>query len=224
MPWDARSNSATFSAPTNLTGIYATDAEDTVVKMSLDGANMPVSELASFLPALGVVLRNGSSLEGGTASIKLVMQAALAKLVTAGIVSLDNMRLAHFDMGKKLEIIQKRAGIKGGPDTDIQTLAATLRVAPEGATADNLQLIVPSIGNIEGSGTVSPDKILDFKMHVTVSGTSIPFTVAGPATDPIFRPDIMSLAREELNKYTGGDAAGKGTDLIRGLFGKKDKK
>ena len=221
------------SAPANLTGTYATDGDDTVVKMNLDGPNMPVPELASLLPALGVVLPNGSSLEGGTASVKLAMQGALAKLVTTGTVSLDNTRLAHFDMGKKLETIQMLAGMKGGPDTDIQTLGATVRVAPEGTTADNLRLIVPSIGNLEGSGTVSPDKILDFKMRATVhtagllaavGNTPIPFTVAGPATDPVFRPDMKSIAREELKKYTGGDSVGKATDLIKGLFGNKDKK
>ena len=214
----------------NLTGTYTTEGDDTVLKMNLNGPKMPVPELASFLPALGVVLPNGSVLEGGTASVKLSMEGALAKLVTSGTVSLDNTKLAHFDLGRKLQVVQKLAGINAGPDTEIQTLGATVRVAPEGTTADNLRMIVPAIGNLEGGGTVSPEKTLDFKMRAMVhtggllaaaGNTPIPFTVGGTASDPVFRPDMKAVAREELNRFTGGNSVGKASDLIKGLFGKK---
>jgi hypothetical protein len=131
-----------------------------------------------------------------------------------------------------MEQIEKLAGIKGGPDTEIQTLGATLRIAPEGITADSLQLIVPAIGSLEGSGTSNPAHILDFRMRATVhtsgllaaaGGTPIPFTVQGPASDPVFRPDMKAVAREELNKFTGGAGVGKAKDLIKGLFGDKKK-
>ena len=52
-----------------------------------------------------------------------------------------------------------------------------------------------------------------------VGGTPIPFTVQGPATDPVFRPDMKSLAREELKKFSGGDAVGKAGSLLKGLLG-----
>jgi hypothetical protein len=89
---------------------------------------------------------------------------------------------------------------------------------------------VPSIGSLVGSGTSSPAHILDFKMRATVhtsgllapvGGTPIPFTVEGPATDPVFRPDMKSLAKEELKKFTGGEGVGKATDLLKGLLGGK---
>ena len=64
--------------------------------------------------------------------------------------------------------IEKFAGMKGGPDTEIQTLGARVRLAPDGVTADDLQLIVPAIGTLEGSGTSSPTHVLDFKMRATV--------------------------------------------------------
>jgi hypothetical protein len=114
----------------------------------------------------------------------------------------------------------------------IQTLSATVRIGPEGIAAEGLQLIVPAIGNLEGSGTSSPSHILDFKMRASVrtsgllavaGGTPIPFTVEGPATDPVFRPDMKSLAREELKKFTGGDAVGKASGILKGLFGGKKK-
>jgi hypothetical protein len=196
--------------------------------MNLDGPKMPVPELAAMLPAMGVVLPNGSSLEGGTASIKLALQGPLERLVTTGTLSLDNTRLAHFDIGKKMAAIEKFAGMKGGPDTEIQTLGARVRVAPEGVTADDLQLIVPAIGSLEGSGTSSPTHILDFKMRATVhtsgllapvGGTPIPFTVQGPATDPVFRPDMKSLAKEEIKRVVTPDNVGKAAGFVRGLLG-----
>jgi AsmA protein len=215
------------AAAAYLTGTYADAGETTVLKMNLDGPKMPVPELAGMLPAMGIVLPNGSSLQGGTASIKVALEGPLERLVTTGTLSLDNTKLAGFDIGKKMAAIEKFAGIKGGPDTEIQTLGARVRVAPEGVTADDLQLIVPAIGSLEGSGTSTPTHILDFKMRATVhtsgllapvGGTPIPFTVQGPATDPVFRPDMKSLAREELKNVTG-DSVGKAAGFVRGLLG-----
>jgi AsmA protein len=216
------------AAAAHLTGTYADEGETTVLKMNLDGPKMPVPELAAMLPAMGVVLPNGSSLEGGTASVKLALQGPLERLVTIGTLSLDNTRLAHFDIGRKMAAIEKFAGMKGGPDTEIQTLGARLRLSPDGVTADELQLIVPAIGTLEGSGTSSPAHILDFKMRATahasgllapVGGTPIPFTVQGPAADPVFRPDMKSLAREELKKVVTPDNVGKAAGFVRGLLG-----
>jgi AsmA protein len=153
--------------------------------------------------------------------VKLDMEGALERLVTSGAVSLDNTKLAGFDMGTKLKVIEALAGIHGGPDTEIQTLGATVRVAPEGTTAESVQLIVPSIGNLDGNGTVSPTKALDFKMRATVHNMAIPFSVTGQATDPVFRPDMKSLAKEEVKKLTGGSAEKAATGLLKGLLGGK---
>uniref|UniRef100_Q01SE2 Uncharacterized protein n=1 Tax=Solibacter usitatus (strain Ellin6076) TaxID=234267 RepID=Q01SE2_SOLUE len=211
------------SAVANLSGTYADQGASTVIHMVLNGPKMAVTELEALLPALGVVLPNGSSLQGGTASVRLDMDGALESLVTKGVVSLDGTKLANFDMGTKLKVIEALAGIHGGPDTEIQTLGASVRVAPEGTTAENIQLIVPSIGNLDGNGTVSPTKALDFKMRATVRSMAVPFSVTGQATDPIFRPDMKSLAKEEVKNLTGGDPVKAATGLLKGLLGgKKD--
>ena len=209
------------SAVANLTGTFADQGASTVIHMNLNGPKMAVPELEALLPALGVVLPNGSSLEGGTASVKLDMEGALESLVTKGTVSLDNTKLANFDMGTKLKVIEALAGIHGSPDTEIQTLGASVRVAPEGTTAENIQLIVPSIGNVDGNGTVSPTKALDFKMRATVRSMAVPFSVTGQATDPVFRPDMKSLAKQEVGKLTGGDPVKAATGLLKGLLGGK---
>jgi AsmA protein len=201
-------------AVAHLTGTYADEGETTTVHMTLDGQKMPVAELEAFLPALAVSLPRGSTLQGGTASIKLTMEGALARLVTAGTVSLDNTKLAGFDLGKKMAVIETLAGIHPNSDTEIQTLNSGFKVTPEGTTAESLQLIVPSIGALDGSGTVSPSNAVDFKMRATVHNASIPFTVAGTAADPVIRPDVKAAVKQEVGKAAGS--------LLKGLLsGKK---
>ncbi len=214
------------AAPASLTGQYAERGDSVILNMNLSGPKMPVPELAAMLPAAGIVLPSGSSLQGGTAAVKLAIEGPAEKLVTAGTVSLENTRLAGFDMGRKMAVIEKLAGIKGGPDTDIKSFSANVRMAPEGTSAEEIKLDVPSIGELSGGGTISPANALDFKMRAiahtsgamtVLSKTAIPFTIEGTASQPVFRPDMKSLAKEQV-KGAAGKAA---TGLLKGLFGKK---
>jgi AsmA protein len=208
-------------AVAHLTGTYAEQGEAMVVNMKLHGPGMPVQELESLLPALGVVLPSGSKLQGGTATVTLAMEGPADKLVTAGSLSVDNTRLTGFNLPQKMASIEKFAGIKGGPDTEIQTLSATVRVAPDGASAQDMKLVVPAIGDLSGGGTVSPANDLDFKMSAivhtsglmsVVGNTPIPFTVQGTCSQPEFKPDVKAVAKEELKKAGG---------LLKGLLGGK---
>jgi AsmA protein len=122
--------------------------------------------------------------------------------------------------------VEKLAGIKAGPDTEIQVLSANLRSAPEGTSAQDMKLVVAAIGELSGAGTVSPANALDFKMtaivHTSgimavVGNTSIPFTVEGTSAEPVFRPDVKAVVQEELKGVVGKAAGG----LIKGLLGGK---
>jgi AsmA protein len=216
-------------ATVHLTGVYAEQGESMVVNMKLAGPALSVPELETLLPALGVVLPSGSRLEGGTASVMLAMEGPASRLVTSGSLALNNARLTGFDLPKKMASIEKLAGIKGGPDTEIQTLSADVRVAPDGASAQDMKLVVPAIGELSGAGTVSPANDLDFKMRATVhtsgllaviGNTPIPFTVQGTCANPIFRPDLKAVAEEKVKRVEGGleKAAG---GLLKELVGGK---
>jgi AsmA protein len=219
------------AALAHLTGTYAEQGESVMLNMTLAGPNMPVPELETLLPALGVVLPSGSRLEGGTASAMLRMEGPADKLVTSGSLALNETRLMGFDLPKKMATLEKMAGIKGGPDTEIKTLSASVRVAPDGASAQDIKLLVPSIGDVTGAGTVSPANELDFKMSATVQtsgllaivgNTPIPFTVQGTCADPLFRPDLKAFAKEKAKSVEGGleKAAG---GLMKDLLGGKKK-
>ena len=225
------------SAPATLTGTYDLRGETAVLNMAFSGPSMAVDELVQLLPAVDVVLPAGSSLQGGTAAAKLTFTGLADRLVTSGSLGLNNTRLAGFDMGAKMKVIEALAGIPGGPNTDIQTLGAEVRTAPEGMALDNLQFIVPTIGQLTGAGTVSPAHALDFKMRVTLhtSGAvlaavgqkgdaSVPFFIAGTSENPSFRPDVKGIAKEKIESLTGNSDLGKAAgSLLNNLLGGKKK-
>jgi AsmA protein len=187
------------SAVASLTGTYGAS-----LHLALKGDQMAVTELASILPAVGVLLPAGSSLQSGTATVQLAMNGPADRLVTTGTLGLNRVVLGGFDLGKKMAVLEALAGIRQSPTTEIQTLAGNVRVAPEGTTADGLQLVVTNIGEIAGAGTVSPANALDFRMTARVANQSIPFLVQGTAADPSFRPDVKSFAAEKAKSVAGG--------------------
>lgn len=210
-------------AVAHLTGTYAEQGESMMLHMKLAGPEMPVPELEAMLPALGVVLPAGSRLEGGTASVNLAMDGPANALVTEGTLAMNHTTLAGFDLPKKMASIEKLAGIQGGPNTQIETLAAAVRAAPEGMSAHDMKLVLPAIGDLTGAGSISPANALDFRMTASVrtsgllrvvANTPIPFTVQGTCADPVFRPDVKAVVKEKVESVGG---------LVKGLFGGKNK-
>ena len=214
----------------HLTGSYAEQGESMVLAMKVAAPGMPVGELEAMLPAVGVVLPAGTSLQGGTASAELSMNGPGDRLVTSGSLSVNNTRLVGFNLPQKMSAIEKLAGIKASPDTDIQTLSANILSSPQGANAQDMKLVVPAIGELTGAGTVSAANELNFKMSAIVhtsgllaviGNTPIPFTVEGTCAQPVFKPDLKAVVGEEVKgiEHGIGKAAG---GLVNEFFkGKK---
>jgi len=235
----SRGDAAIGSVKASLTGTWTQPGESPVLKMILAAPSVPVSGLVELLPALDIVLPSGSTPEGGTATAQLTISGPASGMVISGPMSVRNTRLKGFDLGTKMSPIEKLAGLKSGPNTEIQTLSANLRTAPEGTSLQDIHLVLPSVGELTGGGTISPSHALNFKMRATVrtgvlvsafTPSSIPFSIGGTSSDPQFRPDVGALAAEEINQglkgvKVGGVDAGKTADsLLQGLFGGKKKK
>lgn len=227
-----------------LSGSYDLRGESPVLNMKLNADNMPVDDLEILLPALGVTLPSGSSLQGGTLSADFTITGPVSQLVIAGPVKLANTKLAGFDMGGKLAAISALTGMKSGPDTSIQNFSSDVHYSPSGIQTQNINLIVPAIGTLTGSGTVSPQNALDYKMVAALSGSvtsgvtkmagiggsikGIPFFVHGTASDPKFEPDVKGMLSNQLGNNLGSQVPGgqnvKGVvNSLGGLFGKKKK-
>ena len=205
----------------HVTGTYDAHGKVTSVNMKLNGQAMPVDELEAMLPAIGVILPPKSSLKGGTLSTNMAIDGPVDKLVIVGTVKLENSALAGFDLGSKLSAVSALAGKKTGSDTTIQNFSSDVRVAPEGTKADNINLSVPAIGVVTGSGTVSPANELAFKLNAAVGGLGIPIDVTGTTADPKFAPDMKGMATGLLKGLTSKDSKQNPASSIMGLFNKK---
>jgi AsmA protein len=141
-------------------------------------------------------------------------------------------------------------GVKGGSDTSIQTLSSNLRIAPEGIRADNLRIVVPSIGTMTGRGTIGANTALNFHMVAVLSkpsqgnmmgelasnlpfvgksatGGNLPFMIQGTTSAPVFVPDMAGMVSSGLSSSLQAPQQMKQpnpkdlTDMLGGLWGKK---
>ena len=216
-------------AVAHLTGTYDAHGKVTSVNMKVNGQGMPVDDLETMLPALGVVLPPKATLKGGNLNTAMTITGAVDKLVTVGSIRLENSTLANFNLGSKLAAISALSGKTTGNDTTIQNFSSDVKVAPEGTQASNINLNVPSIGVLTGGGGVSPSNELAFKMKADLAGMSIPFGVQGTTSDPKFVPDVKGIAAGFLQNALAGQTQGQGKNNnqqnpinnVLGLFNKK---
>jgi AsmA protein len=220
-------------AITQLSGRYDISGNDVILIMKLRGKEMPVQDLAALLPAAGVILPRGASLQAGTLNIDASTEGSIESLVTTGSVDLSKTRLEGYDLGSKIAKVASLAGFNASPVTDIEKLASGVRVTAEGIRLSEISLDVPSLGQLAGNGIVNSDQSLDFKMVARLKTTgsiagglarlaggdtlSIPFLIQGTAEDPKFVPDLKGAAGSLLDAGKSG-SLGK---AIQDLFGKK---
>lgn len=217
------------TAEANLNGTYRLNEDSPVISVKLVGTKMALTELATILPALDVVLPAGSNIESGTLSVDVTSLGPVDRLLTTGSIAVDNARLNNFDLGSKLKTIQQLAGIQGEPRTTIQSLNASVAVSPEGTIVRDIKVVAPAVGDLTGSGTISPRHELNFQMRATVRASShiltaigqkgdvtIPFTITGTSSDPSFKPDIAGAAKETLQQYTKDPS--KAVDAAKGIL------
>jgi AsmA protein len=217
------------AAQANLNGTYRLNEDSPVISVKLVGTKMALTELATILPALDVVLPAGSSIERGTLNIDVASLGPIDRLLTSGSIEVDDARLNNFDLGSKMKTIQQLAGIQGEPRTTIQALSANVAVSPEGTIVRNIKVVAPAVGDLTGSGTISPQHQLNFQMRATVKASShiltaigqkddvtIPFSITGTSSDPSFKPDVTGAAKETLQQFTKDPS--KAIDSAKGIL------
>jgi len=203
-------------------------------KMKAD--NVPAPDVQNLLAVLGYTLPEGSSLKGGTIKADLALHGPLQKLVTDGPMQLSNVTLAGFSLASKLAGALGSGGTATGNDTVIQVASSKLRYAPEGVRADELNIVIPAIGSVTGSGTVAANNSLDFHLVAKLSGNSalaaltkipffskdggIPFRVQGTTAKPVVVPELGGMGANPLQQLTNQKAGSLG-GMLGGLLKKK---
>ena len=196
--------------------------------------NVPAPDVQNLLAVLGYSLPQGSSLKGGTMNANLALHGPLERLVTDGPVQLSNVTLAGFSLASKLADALGNTGTATGNDTLIQVASSNLRYAPEGVRANALNIVIPAIGSVTGTGTVSPSNALDFHLVAKLAGNSslagltklplfskdggVPFHVQGTTARPIVVPEIGGNVMQQLTSPNQQGGLG---GIIGGLLKKK---
>ena len=231
-------------AVARLNGNYEMRGSNLILKMTLHGNNMPVQDMTALLPALGITLPRGASLQGGFLNSDLATEGPIEGLIIAGTVEISNTRLAGFDLSGKMAPIAAMAGLRSSQETDIEKFASALRLAPDGIQVSNLVLVAPALGELSGNGRIAADQSLDFTMQAMLKpsgalgaglgrlvkgGTlNVPFFVRGTASEPKFVPDMKKAAGGLLGSALGQGNQGSQSDTgkalgdtLRNLFKKK---
>ena len=236
------------SAVAKLAGTFDTNGSSPTVNLKIDGKDMPVKDVQAVLPAVGVVLPKGASLEQGTLTGALNATGPLDKLVTTGDVGLFNAKLAGFDLGGKMAALKAFTGMKSeGSLTNIEKLTSKVRVSPEGIQVNSLDLLAPAVGQLTGDGTVASNSSLNMKMVATLASNSgvagalssltgksssasqkVPFMIEGTTSDPKFIPDVQGIVGNAIGSQLNNALGSKNPqtqqgigNVLGGLFGKK---
>jgi AsmA protein len=196
----------TGNSTATASGTVEARGEDSIAHLKLQGKNMAVNDVEGLLPAFGVVLPSGASLQGGVINMDLAAEGPLDRLVITGPLNVSGTHLSGYNLGSKLKVLSALTGIRPSEDTLIQTLSSGMRVAPEGIRADNILLDIPDIGSFTGNGVIGNNNSLDFHLLLKLSNTSgtmlgalggftslaqkegIPFMIQGKTSNPIFVP------------------------------------
>jgi AsmA protein len=186
------------NAKSNLSGTYKSEGDEFAVDLKVEGQNLPATDLEAFLPALGINLPSGSKLTAGTLSTNLHVTGPTNKLITDGTIGLFNGKLAGFNLGSKMAAVGSLAGIKTGNDLDIEKFTSNVHMAPTGLKADNLDLVVPSLGTVVGGGTLDSKNNMNFNLVATVNSSMV--TAAAGAAG--------GAATGALNSAVGGMLGG----------------
>ena len=212
-------------AAIHLSGTYqsvtaaAPDGENPLLNLKLVGESLPIDELQPLMTAAGVRLPNGSVLKGGSLSMNLGITGQTRSLIVTGPIALDHTRLVGFDIGTKIHGIAALSGVKTGETTDFEKLRVYVRITNGGVVASKIDAVIPAMGELTGSGTVSGANQLDFNLVAKVASANgvgkvgvgfltilnggssgktsgVPLRVTGTPDEPYITADVGGLVQK----------------------------
>ncbi|MGB7731609.1 MAG: AsmA family protein [Candidatus Acidiferrum sp.] len=195
---------------------------DPELNLKLTGQSLPINELQHLMTAAGVRLPNGAVLSGGMLALNLVIIGPAKSLVISGAIALDNTRLVGFDIGSKIHGIAALSGLKTGDTTNIERLRVNVRITNEIVVVDEIDAVIPAVGELTGNGTVSSADELDFNLIAKIDSaqgigkvgaglltklngsdetsknmTGVPLRVLGTPEDPNITADVGGIFQKK---------------------------
>jgi AsmA protein len=212
-------------AAIHVSGTYqpvAIGADDPELNLKLTGQSLPIDELQHLMTAAGVRLPNGAVLTSGMLALNLVIIGPTKSLVISGPIALDNTRLVGFDFGSKIHGIAALSGLKTGDTTNIEKLRVNVRITNAIVVVDNIDAVIPAVGELTGSGTVSSADELDFNLVAKIDSaqgigkvgaglltklngsdetskntSGVPLRIIGTPEDPNITADVRGILQKK---------------------------
>lgn len=197
----------TGSAAVHVNGGFQFTAKALVLDLHLSAPNVPIDQLESLLPTVGIHLPSGSSLQGGTLTANIAITGAATSANMTGPVEIDNSRLAGFDLGSRIQGMNPLGGTSSG--TQIQVLKANVSSSPDETKITNIFGDLPQIGTATGEGTIASTGSLDFKLNAKLNSSNAVGAVANTAVNAV--GGILGGLLRPQTKPTG---SGRGIPII----------
>lgn len=187
----------------HLRGTYQLFTANPMLNLKLSGEGLPIDELQVLMTAAGVTLPHGAMMKGGTLNISLLLKGQANALTISGPVELTNTEMVGYNLASKIHGIASLGGLKNSDTTSIQKLQFDLRVTNAGVQLVNIQALLPSMGELSGSGTVSPTSLLGFRLTLNVT-----------AAQGIAKRGVSLLTKMNEFSHSGKTGASKGVPLL----------
>jgi hypothetical protein len=175
----------------SITGSYSLLKGGAQVNLEIMAQGIPVTPVSSLAPAAGLPLPPGASLEGGLGFLELRVEGPLTAPTTKGSVMVQNTKLMAFDLEERLSAVTGLDALHISRDLPIDSLSGEIEMTPEKVTVKDIEIDLPEVGIMTGSGAIDANRLLDFQMIAIRNGLSekrpIPFQVRGVSASPVFR-------------------------------------
>lgn len=199
-------------------GSYQLGPQAADVHLELSGKGMPLNDLKSYLPAFGVMLPQGATLQNGTLALEGEIQGAADNLSADLAVQLQDSVMAGYSLSKAIQTAARiAAGVKIGNDTPIRVLRMHVARDRQQSRLHGIHLEVSELGLLEGNLTISAAEHLQGTLTANIessggllgqglsrlTGTtrntlSMPLQVTGTVQQPIISADTKSLTHRAV--------------------------
>ena len=172
------------SATVHTNGTFQITPQAFMLNLHSSAPGLPIDQVESLLPIVGIRVPSGSSLKGGTLTASINISGPSTAVTLTGPVEIDNSLLAGFDLGSKIQGLNPFGGTGAG--TQIQVLKANVNSSPEGTKLTDIYANLPQIGSATGEGTVAPSGSINFNLTAKLSSSNIAgvaMNSAGAAAD-----------------------------------------
>lgn len=149
------------TARVSIKGTYVNRAGAIHLNLDVSGHQLPVDALTPLLPAFGVVLPAGSSLDGGNLTAAFSIGGNAASPTISGPVTLSNTTLTGYSLGARLGSVLALAGIHAPKDTVIKQASTRLDIRAARLDAHDIKADIAELGTLTGQATMAADGKLD---------------------------------------------------------------